>query len=115
MKCYGVVLLLLALLAPNYANATRNRQALEAFELWSLRLEDVYLSEQCKPYASIRDPGGYLHRAFKGDYVGKNFGKVVELTERGIKLREVFETKDGEWVEKETWMPVDPLVPRPVK
>ena len=111
MKLHGVALWLLVLLLPTQASATREKDALEAFELSLLRLEAVYLTDHCKPYASVRDPGGYLHRAFKGDYVGKNFGQVVELSEQGIKLREVFENKEGEWVEKETWVPVNPLVP----
>lgn len=112
LKLCGLLLSLAILVCPIQAGAMRERQALEAFELASLRLEAVYLSDLCKPYASVRDPGGYLHRAFKGDYLGKYFGQVVELSEKGIKLREVFESKEGEWVERESWMPVNPLAPQ---
>ncbi len=110
MRFSGLTLCLF-LLMPTIANAMREKDALEAFELSSLKLEAVYFNDLCKPYASVRDPGGYLHRAFKGDYLGRNFGRVVELSKRGIKLREVFENKDGEWVEKETWVPIKPLLP----
>jgi len=99
------VLLAGSLIAP-LANAARERQALEAFDLSALQLEKVYVTEKCAPYASFRDPGGFLHRAFKGDYVGRNFGQVVELTETGIKLKEAIETTKGEWVERDVWLPL---------
>lgn len=89
---------------PSSAKATRERYSLEAYELSSLTLRSVYFKGLGKPYALVRDPNGYLHRVFKGDYVGKNFGWVVAITRRGIKLKEVYQSQDGEWEERTAWL-----------
>ena len=89
---------------PNQAMATRERYSLEAYELSSLTMHSVYFKGLGKPYAFVRDPNGYLHRVFKGDYVGKNFGWVVAITRRGIKLKEVYQSQDGEWEERTAWL-----------
>ncbi|MFG6486902.1 pilus assembly protein PilP [Roseateles sp. BYS78W] len=85
------------------ASATRERQALEAFDLDSLR----WVGQQtldCVRYGVVRDPGGYLHRVFKGDFVGRNFGRVMDISDDGLRLREVVQDVRGEWVEREAWL-----------
>lgn len=62
----------LLLIFPIYACAERDRQSLEAFESASLVVKKVYF-DKCmrQSYATIKDPGGYIHVAYKGDYLGK--------------------------------------------
>lgn len=89
---------------PSSAMATRERCPLEAHELSGLMFHSVDFKGLGKPYAFVRDPNGYLHRVFKGDYVGKNFGRVVAITQQGIKLKEVYQSQDGEWEERTAWL-----------
>ena len=48
--------------------------------------------------ALIRDEStGLLHRVKKGDYIGLNHGKIVELNENLIKLYEIVPNGRGCW------------------
>ena len=95
-------------LVPMSAEAIRERQALEAFDLGRLRFVGFYPDGvpgcDCKPMASVRDPKGYLHRVFIGDYVGRNYGRVVEISAEGLRLLEAAQRSDGEWVQREVWL-----------
>jgi len=35
-----------------------------------------------------------------GDYLGQNFGRVTQITETDMSLREVVQDAAGEWVER---------------
>ncbi|TJZ63863.1 pilus assembly protein PilP [Chitiniphilus eburneus] len=85
-----------------FSHAARDRQSLEAFDLSSLKIVKIYLNEKCSPFALVRDPNGYVHRAYLGDYVGKNFGVVKEINRRGLRIMELYGAGD-EWEEKEIW------------
>lgn len=73
--------------------------ALEAYDLGSLRVCATVLDEDV-PYAIIKDPNGYTHRAFIRDKMGKNFGRVREINKGGLKIEELVEIKEGEWVSR---------------
>lgn len=108
MKFYKY-LVWLFLLLPAHAFATRERQSLEAFDVNSLAVKAIYFNKsRGYSYAIIRDPGGYVHRAYKGDYLGKNFGRIVELSrKKGVRALEAVQNEDGEWVEREVWIPFE--------
>ena len=89
---------------PLGASAMRERQSLEAYELSTLKFDSFHREGGCTAFAFIRDPKGYLHRVFEGDYVGKRFGRVVELTDKGLRLLEAIQRTDGEWVQREVWL-----------
>jgi Tfp pilus assembly protein PilP len=73
--------------------------ALEAYDLKSLRVCRVILNKDLR-YVIIKDSNGYVHRAFLGDMLGKDYGAIREISEKGIRLEEVIKTKDGEWVSR---------------
>lgn len=73
--------------------------ALEAYDLKSLRVCRIVIKGDLQ-YAIIKDPKGYVHRAFLGDTVGKDYGAIREISEKGIKLEEVIKTKEGEWISR---------------
>jgi type IV pilus assembly protein PilP len=52
-------------------------------------------------WALIRDPVGGIHRVQVGNYLGRNHGKIVELTETYLAVVEIVTdgTSDG-WVER---------------
>lgn len=107
MKLYRLLVLLLYVYFSE-AQATREREPLEAFDLNKLKVVKVYLEGSCAPSAGVRDPNGYLNRVFVGDYIGKHAGLVLRITIEGILVREVFEVRDGEWKEKEILLKLIP-------
>ncbi|WP_416208620.1 pilus assembly protein PilP [Acidovorax sp.] len=101
MKSFRIFVWLL-LFSPAYAWATRDLQSLEAFDKASLSVKAVYFNKSTKqPYAVIRDPGGYVHRVYRGDYLGKNFGRVVEISRhRGVRVIEAVQGGRGMGAER---------------
>ena len=75
------------------------RYSLEQYELSTLtywRFE----SSNCGPVALVVDPDGFIHQVVAGNYLGKNDGKVVKITENRIELLELTPDGNGGWLEK---------------
>ena len=52
-------------------------------------------------FALVRAPDNTLFRVRHGNYVGQNFGRIVEISEASIKLKEITQDAGGNWEEKE--------------
>lgn len=78
----------------------RNREELESYELDSLRMVGT-LEDQINNWAIIRAPDGIVHRVRVGNYMGKNVGKILNISEDRIELREIVKNADGRWVERQ--------------
>lgn len=76
-----------------------NREELEGFELDSLRMVGT-LSNQGALWAIIRDTSGTVHRVQVGNYLGRNYGKIIEILEDHLELREVVKNANGLWEER---------------
>ena len=51
-------------------------------------------------FALILDPTGATNRVKVGDHMGKNFGRVIEVSESSVSVMEIVpDGKDG-WVER---------------
>jgi type IV pilus assembly protein PilP len=81
-------------------NLNRPREALEAYPLESLKF--VGSMEKSKlEYGLIQTPDNSVHQVKIGNYVGQDFGMVVDITESGIALKEVVQDElTGDWVER---------------
>lgn len=77
----------------------RNREELERFELDSLRMVGT-LEDGSDNWAIIRDPGGVVHRVQVGNYMGTNVGKITDIFEDRIELREIVKDGEGRWQER---------------
>ena len=51
-------------------------------------------------YALISDSQGGIHRVKLGDYIGKNHGKIVTVSEGLIQLVEIVADGQGGWFER---------------
>ncbi|SMC29473.1 Pilus assembly protein, PilP [Andreprevotia lacus DSM 23236] len=100
-----VALALLATLLTGEAAATREKQALEAYELADLRIVTIQMHGKRAPYAVMRDPAGYLHWLFPGDYLGRHYGLVKAISAKGIRVLEVYELTTDNWQEVPVWLP----------
>ena len=78
----------------------RNREELEGFELDSLRMVGT-IQNSNENWAIISDPGGVVHRVKVGNYLGRNIGKIVNIFEDKIELREIVQNSQGKWEERQ--------------
>ena len=78
----------------------RRREPLEAFPLESLRMVGT-LEQKKQMFALVKAPDNTLFRVRSGNYVGQNFGRIVEISEAQVKLKEIVQDSGGNWEEKE--------------
>lgn len=87
------------LLTPTYSYATKAKEALEQYELDSLRISHVGQYGDCGPIAHVFDPNGYSHQVRLGSFMGKHNGKIIKIEENLIHVIEVHQDENGEWFE----------------
>lgn len=81
-------------------NMNRPREPLEAFPLESLKFVGSLSKEKLK-YALILTPENLVQQIKVGGYMGQNFGMVTEITESGVKLKEIIQDElNGDWIER---------------
>jgi type IV pilus assembly protein PilP len=78
----------------------RRREPLEAYALETLRMVGT-LEQQKQVYALVKAPDNALFRVRSGNYLGQNFGRITEISESAIKLKEITQDGGGNWEEKE--------------
>lgn len=81
-------------------SSTRNREELEQYELDSLKMKGT-LEDSGNLWGIVEDPDGVVHRVKMGNYVGRNVGKIVNIFEDRIELREIVKNSQGRWEERE--------------
>ena len=79
---------------------THNREELERSELDSLRMVGV-LENKAELWGIIRDSEGTVHRVRVGNYMGANYGKILNIQEDRIDLREIVKDSQGLWEERQ--------------
>lgn len=84
------------LLAPEL---NRRRQALEAFPLDMMSYVGS-LQTGAKKSALLR-VDKLIYQVEPGAYLGQNYGKITEISESGITLREIVQDSAGEWIERQ--------------
>ena len=78
----------------------RNKEELEQFELDSLRMVGTMDNED-NQWGIIQDPEGSVHRIRVGNYLGRNTGKILNVFEDRIELREIVRNSQGRWEERQ--------------
>ncbi len=81
----------------------RRKEPLESFPLDGLQMVGT-IKQGDTIYALIKAPDNTLYRVTKGSYLGQNFGKVVEITEKTIKIKELVQDSTGDWTERTSTM-----------
>ncbi len=87
----------------NQPDMARHKEALEEFPLESLKMVG-FLHQGKMGYAIIRSPDSKLHRVKAGNYLGQNFGKITEVTETEITIKETIQDSTGDWSERTSSM-----------
>ena len=84
-------------LSPDF---NRNREPLESFPLEGLRMRGT-LEFRGQRYALIQAPDGIVHRVQTGNYMGQNYGRVVEIGAAEIVLEEIVPDGLGGYVKRD--------------
>lgn len=79
----------------------RRRQTLEYFALDSLEMVGS-LEQNGQVFALIFAPDKTIHRIHKDDFMGTHLGKVIEITESEVVLKETIKTTQGHWEKRNT-------------
>ncbi len=74
----------------------RSREYLERYELDTLSMVGTF-SKEASYWALLRDPEGIIHRVPVGDYIGKNHGQVINISDTQIGLSELISDGSGSW------------------
>ena len=82
----------------------RRKEPLEAFPLEQLKMFGT-LSQGKDTYALVR-ADKTLYRVKKGNYMGQNFGRITDVTESEIKLKEIVQDSAGDWAERQSVLPL---------
>ena len=78
----------------------RNREELETYALDSLRMLGT-LQRAGDTWAIVRSPDAIIHRISVGNYIGRNHGKIIGITEEQIDLKEIIPDGQGGWTERD--------------
>jgi type IV pilus assembly protein PilP len=78
----------------------RRREPLEAYPLEALRMVGT-LQQKKEMFALVKAPDSTLFRVRNGNYLGQNFGRIVDISESQVKLKEIVQDSGGNWEEKE--------------
>lgn len=81
----------------------RRKESLENYPLDSLRMVGtMQRAEQLWGILHvINDPDGGIHRIETGNYIGQNYGRIVQISEESIGLVEIIPNGLGGWRERE--------------
>jgi type IV pilus assembly protein PilP len=80
--------------------ADRRKEPLEAYPLENLKMVGT-LQQKKEIYAVVRTPDNRLFRVKPGNFLGQNFGRITDISESAIKIKELIQDSGGEWKEEE--------------
>lgn len=78
----------------------RPKQPLEGYELTELVYRGKVIAPDGQQYGLVQTPDGLVRDVQVGDYMGKNYGRIVEITSTQINLIEIVEDTRLGYVEK---------------
>lgn len=80
-------------------DTNRPKEELEAFELDSLRMVGTIVRDGGL-WGLVKTSDGTVHRVSVGNYMGKNYGKVVNIKDNVIEIVETITENPGVWQER---------------
>jgi len=85
---------------PRLPDPNRRKGPLEAFPLDTLKMVGM-LQQEKNVYALIKTPDNNLYRVKTGDFMGPNFGRIIDIKESALKLIELVRDSGNELKEEE--------------
>ena len=92
-------------IAPTAANqlrpdTNREREVLEQFALDTLRMVGS-LKQNAEKWAIVKTSDGFIYRVKVGHHIGKNFGKIIRITDTQVDITEIVNDGLGGWLERQ--------------
>lgn len=78
----------------------RSQEPLESEPLDSLRMVGT-LERNGNSWALVRMSDTTIHRVKPGNYLGQNYGKIIQITESEVELAEIVPDGLGGWMERQ--------------
>lgn len=76
----------------------RRKEPLEAYSLESLKM--VGLLQQGRVRHAIIRAGTAIHQVKVGNYMGQNFGRITNISDNEVRIRELIQDPAGDWIER---------------
>ncbi len=74
---------------------------LESFRVESLEMVGILKKEDSEVlWALIKDGNGEVHRVKEGNYLGRNYGRIISISETQVELIEIVPSGQNNWVER---------------
>lgn len=86
-------------------DANRPKEFLEQFTIDSLTMVGTVQMDGTL-WGLVQDGQGSVHRVKIGNYLGKNYGRIVELSENDLSVVEIVPNGPEEWVERPHKLPL---------
>ncbi len=77
----------------------RSKEYLERFNLEALQMVGS-LEQKGILWVLIDDQNGIVHRVTVGNYMGRNHGKIVEVSESQVSVVEIVSSGEQSWIER---------------
>lgn len=77
----------------------RPKEPLEAYSLETLKMVGM-LSRQGAVHAVIKTPDNAIYHVKNGNYAGQNFGRITQIGDGEVSLRENVQDSAGDWSER---------------
>lgn len=88
----------------NKPDFDRPREQLESFPLESISFIGIVSKTKSKAKYALVKVDGVVYQVTKGNYMGQNFGRITEMTDTEINLKEIIQDPTGQtadWVERQ--------------
>ena len=82
-----------------HPDTARAREELESYELDTLRMV-VTINQNNVLWGLVKAVDGTIHRVRVGNYIGRNFGKILRIKDSEIELLEIIPDSPGGWRER---------------
>ena len=81
------------------AHKSRKRDPLEEYALESIAFVGT-MEKQGRSVGLVRAQGK-VYQVLAGQYIGKNFGKILRIDDTSIQLRELAKDQEGNWLQRD--------------
>lgn len=79
---------------------TRPREQLETYSIDSIQMVGTIRRPEGDLYALVSDSAGALHRVSRGNYLGRNHGRILSIRENKIDVIEIVSDGLDGWLER---------------
>lgn len=86
-------------------DTTRRKEELEAFPLDGLKMVGT-INIKSNLWGLVKVSDGTIYRVKVGNYMGKNYGKIIRIVSDRIELMEIIADKPGTWREQPASIPL---------